>query len=109
MRLLAYAVVFWVAAGLLQAGDLFRVATYNVENYLLQPSETRVAKPPESRAKVAEHLAALNADVIALQEVGGSAALQDIRGQLASRKLDYRHAEIAFGWDTNIQVAVLSR
>lgn len=109
MRLLAFAAFFWLSAGLLLAADLFRIATYNVENYLLQSNDTRVAKPVESRAKVREHLLALKADVIALQEVGGAAALQDIRQAVASGGLNYAHSEIAFGWDTNIQVAVLSQ
>jgi endonuclease/exonuclease/phosphatase family metal-dependent hydrolase len=109
MRLLAWITVFWLSAGLLPAADLFRIATYNVENYLLHSNETRVAKPAESRAKVREHLLALKADVIALQEVGGVAALQDIRQGVASGGLQYPHSEIVFGWDTNIQVAVLSK
>ena len=45
--------------------DLFRVATYNVENYILRSNETRSIKPPESRAKIREHLLAIKADVIA--------------------------------------------
>src|SRR5258705_9448942 len=98
---------FYAATGL--AADLFRIATYNVENYLLHSNETRSAKSMESRAKVQEHLLAMKADVVALQEVGGSAALADIRHGLSVGGLDYPHSEIAFGWDTNIQVAVLSR
>jgi endonuclease/exonuclease/phosphatase family metal-dependent hydrolase len=109
MRLLAFAAFFWLSAGLLPAAGLFRIATYNVENYLLQSNETRVAKSAEGRAKVREHLLALKADVIALQEVGGAAALQDIRQAVASGGLQYPHSEMAFGWDTNIQVAVLSQ
>lgn len=109
MRLVAVAILVWLSASSLFATDLFRIATYNVENYLLQPAEGRAIKPPESRAKVRDHLLAIKADVVALQEVGGAAALQDIRRHLASAGLDYPHSEIAFGWDTNIQVAVLSR
>lgn len=101
--------MLWVCAGVLPAAELFRVATYNVENYLLQSNETRTAKSAESRAKVRDHLLALKADVVALQEVGGVAALRDIQTAVASGGLKYPHSEIAFGWDTNIQVAVLSR
>jgi endonuclease/exonuclease/phosphatase family metal-dependent hydrolase len=89
--------------------DLFHIATYNVENYLLHSNETRSAKSMESRAKVQEHLLAIKPDVVALQEVGGQAALADIRQRLSTGGLAYPHSEIAFGWDTNIQVAVLSR
>src|SRR5687768_12120888 len=89
--------------------ELFRVATYNVENYILRSNETRSIKPPESRAKIREHLLAIKADVIALQELGGADALHDIQQGLKSAGLDYAQSEIVHGWDTNIQVAVLSR
>jgi len=91
------------------AAELFRVATYNVENYILRSNETRSIKPPESRAKIREHLLAIKADVIALQELGGADALQDIQQGLKAAGQDYAHSEIVYGWDTNIQVAVLSR
>jgi endonuclease/exonuclease/phosphatase family metal-dependent hydrolase len=109
MRLLACITFFWLFAAWLGAAEVFRIATYNVENYLLKSNETRVAKSPESRAKVRDHLLAIRADVVALQEVGGREALQDIQKGLAGGGLNYPHAEIAFGWDTNIQVAMLSR
>jgi endonuclease/exonuclease/phosphatase family metal-dependent hydrolase len=89
--------------------ELFRVVTYNVENYILRSNETRTIKPLESRAKVREHLLAIKADVIALQELGGADALEDIQKGLKSGGWDYPHSEIVYGWDTNIQVAVLSR
>ncbi len=92
-----------------RGAELFRVATYNVENYILRSNETRSIKPPESRAKIREHLLAIKADVVALQELGGADALQDIQQGLKSGGQDYAHSEIVYGWDTNIQVAVLSR
>jgi endonuclease/exonuclease/phosphatase family metal-dependent hydrolase len=109
MRLLAIALWVWLFAASLFAADLFRIATYNVENYLLQSNDTRGIKAIESRAKVRDHLLAIKADVVALQEIGGLAALHDIRKGLSSAGLDYGHSEIVFGWDTNIQVGVLSR
>src|SRR5262249_4179471 len=87
----------------------FRVATYNVENYLDQSSGTRPMKTAEGRAKVRERLQALNADVVALQEMGTTNALLELRASLKSEGLDYPHWEHVAGWDTNIHVAVLSR
>jgi endonuclease/exonuclease/phosphatase family metal-dependent hydrolase len=109
MRFAVWLPLLCLCAHSIFGADLFRIATYNVENYLLHSNETRLAKSMESRAKVQEHLLAIKADVVALQEVGGSAALADIRHGLSTGGLDYPHSEIAFGWDTNIQVAVLSR
>ena len=59
MRLLACAWLLCLPLQSLFAAELFRIATYNVENYLLQSNETRVVKPPDSRAKVREHLLAV--------------------------------------------------
>lgn len=109
MRLVASLAVLLLGCCLAPCAELFRVATYNVENYILRSNETRSIKVPESRAKIREHLLAIKADVIALQELGGADALQDIQSGLKSGGQDYPHSEIVYGWDTNIQVAVLSR
>jgi len=93
----------------LRAAETFRVATYNLENYLPEPVGTRPAKSPEGRAKIRESLRALNADVVALQEVGGTRALMELRESLKKEGLDYPHWDLVHGWDTNIQVAVFSR
>jgi endonuclease/exonuclease/phosphatase family metal-dependent hydrolase len=91
------------------AAETFTVATWNVENYLDAPSGTRPAKPAESKAKVRETLMVLNADVLALQEMGGTNALLELRASLRADGLDYPHWEHVSGFDTNIHVAVLSK
>ncbi len=93
----------------LLAQDPFRVVTYNVENYLVRPSGTRVIKPVESRAKVVEGLLQLKPDVLALQEIGDRNALTDLQTRLKQAGLDLPHAEHVRGYDTNIFVAILSR
>lgn len=86
-----------------------RIGSFNVENYLLAPTSTRSAKPEASKAKVVESLRVLKADVLGLQEVGGMAALEDLRNRLLRAGLDYPYAVHVQGFDTNIQVALLSR
>lgn len=93
----------------LEAAESFRVATYNLENYIDQPLGTRPIKTSEAKAKIRESLHALKADVIALQEVGSTNALLELRAALKSEGLDYPFWEHVQGWDTNIHVAVLSR
>jgi len=95
--------------GLLEAATTFRVATYNLENYLDQPLGTRPAKTPEARAKIRESLRAARADVVALQEMGGTNELFALRAALSQDGLEYPHWEHVAGWDTNIHVALLSR
>ena len=105
---LTLAVVFALFLDSLQAGT-FRVATYNVENYLDQPTESRPhVKSANARAKVCESICALNPDVIALEEMGTTNALMELRASLKAKGLDYPYWEHVQGWDTNIHVAVLS-
>ena len=91
------------------AAEHFSVATYNLENYLDGPVAGRTAKPAEGRAKVRDMLLAVRADVLALQEVGGTNALLELQAGLRAAGLDYQHWEHVRGHDTNIHVAVLSR
>lgn len=103
----------WLVAllppAILSAAEVFRVATYNLENYLDAPLGTRPAKSPEGRAKIRESLRAINADVVALQEIAGTNVLMELRASLKLEGLDYPFWELVQGGDTNIQVAVLSR
>ncbi len=93
----------------LPAAETFRVGTFNLQNYLETASGTRAAKSDASKAKIRESLRALNADVLALQEMGGTHALLELRDSLRRDGLDYPHWELVHARDTNIQVAVLSR
>jgi endonuclease/exonuclease/phosphatase family metal-dependent hydrolase len=90
--------------------ETFRVATYNVENYLDQPTESRpFVKSAAAKAKVCESICALNPDVIALEEMGGTNALMELRASLKAKGQDFSHWEYVHGWDTNIHVAILSK
>jgi len=93
----------------LVAADTFRVATYNVENYLDAPGGTRPAKSGEAKAKVREGIRALKPDVIALQEIGDTNALLELQSSLKTDGLDLPYWEHITGFDTNIHVAILSR
>jgi endonuclease/exonuclease/phosphatase family metal-dependent hydrolase len=92
-----------------QAADTFRVATYNVENYLEVSNGSRPAKSTEAKAKVREGIIALKPDVIALEEIGGADALLELQASLKADGLDLPYSELVSGADTNINVAVLSR
>jgi endonuclease/exonuclease/phosphatase family metal-dependent hydrolase len=92
------------------AAETFRVTTYNIENYLDQPTETRhIVKSAEAKAKVRESIKAMNPDVIALEEMGSTNALLELRASLKADGLDYPFWEHVSGADTNIHVAVLSK
>src|SRR2546430_14348485 len=99
---------FLLCVSLIRA-ETFRVATYNVENYLDEATHTRHAKSPEAKAKIREGILALKPDVIALQEMGNLSALQELRGSLKTNGLDFPYWEYVSGYDTNIHLAILSR
>jgi endonuclease/exonuclease/phosphatase family metal-dependent hydrolase len=92
------------------AAETFRVATYNVENYLDQPTESRPrAKSPEAKAKIRETIRALNPDVLALEEMGTTNALLELRDALKNEGADFPFWEHVQSFDTNIHLAVLSK
>lgn len=101
-------VFIWLTPGGLSARE-FSVATYNVENYRVQSTETRRAKSVAARRKVQEVLLTLNADVVALQEMGSLQALRELRTALKAGGLEYPHWEQMTGYDTNIHLAVISK
>jgi endonuclease/exonuclease/phosphatase family metal-dependent hydrolase len=89
--------------------ETFRVATYNVENYINEATQTRFAKSAEAKAKVRESIRALKPDVLALQEMGSTNALLELRDSLKAEGLNLPYWEHVAGFDTNIYVAVLSK
>lgn len=89
--------------------ETFRVASYNLENYLDQSTQTRQAKSPESRIKIRESILSVNPDVIALQEIGTTNALLELRSALKAQGCDFKYWEHESGYDTNIFVAILSK
>lgn len=92
------------------SAETFRVATYNVENYLDQPTESRRdVKSEAAKAKIRETIIALKPDVISFEEMGSRSALLELRDSLKKDGLDLPHYEHVTGFDTNIHVAVLSK
>ena len=106
MRIILFLVV---TANALSATNTFTVASYNVENYFLSPFGTRKAKPAVSRAKVREAILKIQPDVLALQEIGRRAALNELLAGLKSEGLIYPHIEWVQGPDLAIHLVVLSR
>lgn len=102
-------IVPFIASINLADAETFRVATYNLNNYLDAPTQTRRAKSEESKAKVRESILAIKPDVVALEEVGTVSALQELRGSLKNQGLDFPNWECVSGFDTNIHIAILSK
>ena len=103
------------AAAVILAGPLgnaqqpFRVATYNVDNFILEPIQNRPLKKPFAQAKIVESILAAKPDVIALQEMGKKTALIKLQAALKAKGLDLPHVEHLSAFDPAIHVAYLSR
>jgi endonuclease/exonuclease/phosphatase family metal-dependent hydrolase len=98
-----------LASSNLAVAETFRVATYNLNNYLDAPVKGRKAKSEEAKAKVRESILAIKPDVLAVEEIGSISALKELRGSLKAGGLDLPNWEYVTGFDTNIHVAVLSK
>ncbi|PYI81694.1 MAG: hypothetical protein DME26_19435 [Verrucomicrobia bacterium] len=103
----ALALILWHSA--VPGADAFRVATYNLNNYLDVAAGSRPAKSPESQARIREATRAINPDVLALQEIGNTNALLELRESLRADGVHFPYWEHVSGFDTNIHVAVLSK
>src|SRR5436305_1613973 len=86
------ATVFWIARSLsrtwIAAAATFRVATYNLNNYLDQPAAGRPAKTAEAKAVIRKSILALKPDVLAIQEIGSLPALLELKSSLRTDGLD---------------------
>ncbi|MBN9691785.1 MAG: endonuclease/exonuclease/phosphatase family protein [Verrucomicrobia bacterium] len=112
MRLL-----FWISAlsltlGLARAAEAaasLTVATYNLQNYLLESAGTRPAKALAEREQLTREVLHIRPDLLAVQEIGPPPALQEFQERLRQAGWNLPHTELVGGWDTNIFVAILSR
>jgi endonuclease/exonuclease/phosphatase family metal-dependent hydrolase len=102
-------VAVWLAHMAPAGGQVFRVATFNVENYVEDPASGRPLKPAAARARVCDSIVALKPDVIALQEMGTTNALMELQGALKKSGLDLPFWDHLTGYDTSIHLALLSR
>ena len=92
-----------------QAQTPIRVASYNVENYILSPIQNRPLKTKLAQAKVVESILAAKPDVLALQEVGTIKALAKLQKDLKAKGLNLPYVEHLKSFDPAIYVAYLSR
>lgn len=96
-----------------KAGGRVRVCSWNVHNYCVanRPINGKWREHPKPEAEKAElrkTLAAINADVVLLQEMGDEAYLAELRDALARGGLAYPYCAIT-SFDAHVRVAIMSR
>jgi len=114
----ALALLALAPAGLLSAAEPagpLVVATYNVENYVAMDRRAGgvfrrdYPKPESAKRALRAVIRSLNADVLALQEMGSSGCLEELRRDLEAEGIAYPHATLAEAADPVRHLAVLSR
>lgn len=96
-------------------GETLRVATYNVKNYNLEHRfidgrrEASYPKPEKEKIALRQVIKVLNADVLALQEIGGAPFVAELQSDLARDGCPYPHSVTLPGPDEKRQLAILSR
>lgn len=114
-RLCALALVFAALTSAAMRAESLVIATYNVANYTLAGRIVENAymrgypKTEDEKAALRTVIKAINADVIALQEMGARPFLAELQRDLKSEGVDYPHGEVLDAADPERHVAVLSK
>ncbi len=98
-------------------GEIVRVATYNVENYLVMDRwvdeqerwRPDYPKPESEKTSLRRVIRSVSPDVLALQEMGAPPFLRELRRDLKREGLDYPYGYVLQAQDETRHVAVLSR
>ncbi|MET0261475.1 MAG: endonuclease/exonuclease/phosphatase family protein, partial [Rariglobus sp.] len=104
----------WSTAFILRAETL-TIATYNIENYTQADRTTEgvyrrdYPKPEADKAALRKVIHELNADVLALQEIGGRPYLLELQRDLKTEGLAYEYSVVMEGADAARMTAVLSK
>jgi endonuclease/exonuclease/phosphatase family metal-dependent hydrolase len=112
MRMLLAVFLFWGGA---IRSETLRLATYNVRDYGLFDRMTAdgfrkaYPKPEAEKHDLRQVIRALNADLLALEEMGGQPYLDELRNDLRAEGLDYPYATLVRGADPGRMVALMSR
>lgn len=107
----AAALLIWAGvAGSAHATDVTFVA-WNVRNYILSPGAASATTPKtrESAQSVAETLAELQPDIVALMEIGSDVDLGDLQTRLQAAGIALPHRTLVEGADNERHLALLSR
>ena len=107
------AAVCFVSVGL--SAEILRIGTYNVENYLIMDRlvEGRwrpdYPKPEIDKSALRGVIAAVDPDILALQEMGSKPFLDELQRDLKREGVDYPYSYLLEGPDEVRHLAVLSR
>ncbi len=96
------------------AAESLRVATYNLNNYLVMDRHVGTGwrpdypKPENEKHIIRQVIKQAAPDILALQEIGSVSFLEELRADLAMEGVDYPYAFHLEAYDKNRQIALLS-
>jgi endonuclease/exonuclease/phosphatase family metal-dependent hydrolase len=107
----------WLAAGVIMTAhaEPLTIATYNIENYTLADRQVEgvhrkdYPKPEAEKTALRTVIRQMNAEVLALQEIGGEPFLNELQRDLKHEGVDYPYRTILQSEDTDRMIGVLSK
>lgn len=105
----------WVAMTAAAWAQPLSIATYNVENYTLADRMVEDAhrkdypKPEVEKTALRAVIRQLDVEVLALQEIGGEAFLNELQRDLKREGMDYPYRSVLQADDQDRMIAVLSK
>lgn len=111
---LSFLLLFLVVCSL-GASDSLRVATYNLENYLVMDRRVEgkwrpeYPKPEIEKAAVRRAICSANPDILAVQEIGGASFLRELQKDLKRDGIWFPHVVELKAADSTRRVAFLSK
>jgi endonuclease/exonuclease/phosphatase family metal-dependent hydrolase len=114
-RIFAIFLIGFLAARGAMRTDTLVIATYNIENYCPADRMTDAGyrgdypKPESEKQALREVIRRIDADVLALQEMGPGPYLEELRRDLRAEGLDYAFCALAEAGDASRHVALLSK
>lgn len=110
-----FLVPLWIPLLPILNAETLRVATFNVHNYLNMDRRVEgywredYPKPESEKTALREIILRIRPDILALQEIGGPAYLEELQNDLKMQGLDYHYAALMDGPDEARHLALLSR
>lgn len=98
-----------------ETGGSVRIATYNLNNYLIMDRyfdgqwRPEYPKPEAEKTVVRRVMTKVAPDILVLQELGGAGFLEELRTDLERDGLYYQYAVLMRGPDAERHVAILSK
>lgn len=96
-------------------GRTIRVATYNVDNYLIGDRwvdgryHKRYPKPELEKEAVRKVISTIKPDILVLQEMGGEKFLKELQSDLRAEGINFPFLTVMKGVDTTRHIGVLSK